>query len=260
MRSNWWLILAAIWLCPQAVFAVMIPACAGRVAVAQAPVMRVQRSGVLMLAQGRAVILEGILLPQAADDGRLLADSAFVALSRMADEGSVTFAVTPPDKDRYGRLRAQAFGTVWVQRALLEQGLARVMIAPDRTNCAAQLYKAEALARDAKRGLWTLPAYRVRAADAALKDDAGTFQIVEGVVANVGRGDGHSFIDFDREWRNGFSAVIAGEDRKTFRRAGFDLQALKGRRIRLRGMVRENNGQPQILLANPAQVELLDKP
>lgn len=262
MNASWASILAAICLCPQAGFAAAIPDCAGPVEIAAAPVVRVERSGALVLARGRAVTLEGILLPQAGDnrESRLLADSAFVTLARQADQGPVTFAATPPLADRYGRLRAQAFGEDWLQRALLERGLARVMIAPDRTACAAELYAAEARARAAKRGLWALPAYRIRAADAMLKNDIGTFQIVEGVVANVGRGDGRSFIDFAIDWRNGFSAVVAGEDRKTFRREGFDLAGLRGRRIRLRGMVRAEQGRPQIVLANPAQIELLDKP
>jgi hypothetical protein len=262
MKATRTLILAAIWLCPQAGFAAAIPDCAGPVDIAAAPVIRVERSGVLVLGQGRAVTLEGILLPQGGDneESRLLADRAFVTLARLADAGPVTFAATPPLEDRYGRLRAQGFGAEWLQRVLLERGLARVMIAPDRTACAAELYAAEARARDARRGLWALPAYRIRVADAALADDIGSFQIVEGVVANVGRGDGRSFIDFSMDWRNGFSAVVAGEDRKTFRREGFDLAGLRGRRIRLRGMVRSEQGRPQIVLANPAQIELLDKP
>jgi len=98
----------------------------------------------------------------------------------------------------------------------------------------------------------------VRPADSALKSDTGSFQIVEGIVVNIGAGSGRSFLDFDADWRRGFSAVIAGEDRKTFRRAGFDLEALRGRRIRLRGMVEMFAGHPEIALSNPAQIEVLD--
>lgn len=98
----------------------------------------------------------------------------------------------------------------------------------------------------------------MRPADSALKSDTGSFQIVEGIVVNIGAGSGRSFLDFDADWRRGFSAVIAGEDRKTFRRAGFDLEALRGRRIRLRGMVEMFAGHPEIALSNPAQIEVLD--
>ncbi len=256
------LILAAICMCPQAAFAAAIPDCAGPVHIARASVVRVERSGAMVLKTGGTVMLEGILLPVSKGDieTRLLADQAIAALVRLTDGTSVTFAASPPRMDRYGRVRAQAFGAGWIQRILLEQGLARVRIAPDRSECAPMLYAVEAQARAAKRGLWALPAYRIRPADGVPKNDIGSFQIVEGVVVNIGAGDGRSFIDFDRDWRAGFSAVIAGEDRKAFRLAGFDLETLRGRRIRLRGMVRGADGRPGMALANPAQIELLDEP
>ena len=257
MRPIYVPILAAIWLCPGIAAAAMaIPDCAGRVVVARQTVTRVERNGGLILDRGRAVVLEGIRLPLGDGTPPLLADEVLVALTRLAS-GPITFATTPPERDRYDRLRAQAFASVWLQRALLERGLARVEIAPDRTGCASGLYDAESAARRAGLGLWALPAYRVRAADLGLNADIGTFQVVEGIVANIGSGDGRSFIDFSIDWRRGFSAVIAGDDRKTFRRMGFDLAALRGRRIRLRGMVEDANGRPQIALANPAQIEML---
>jgi hypothetical protein len=220
-------------------------------------VTRVERNGGLILDRGRAVVLEGIRLPLGDGTPPLLANQVLVTLTRLS-AGPVTFAAMPPDRDRYDRLRAQAFTSVWLQRALLERGLAQVEIAPDRTGCAPELYEAEAAARKAGRGLWALPAYRVRAADIALNADVGSFQIVEGIVANVGSGEGRSFLDFSADWRRGFSAVVLGEDRKTFRRMGFDLSVLRGRRIRLRGMVEDSNGRPQIALANPAQIEVLN--
>ena len=70
---------------------------------------------------------------------------------------------------------------------------------------------------------------------------------------------GRIFLDFNADWRHGFSAIIAGEDRKVFRRVGFDLAALRGHRIRLRGMVEAFEGRPQIAISNPAQIELLDQ-
>ena len=44
--------------------------------------------------------------------------------------------------------------------ALLERGLARVEIAPDREECAPDFYEAEARARGASLGLWALPHMR----------------------------------------------------------------------------------------------------
>ena len=60
----------------------------------------------------------------------------------------------------------RAFGSVWLQVALLEQGLARVAIAPDRNECAPDFYEAEAARpRQAGAGIWALcRAYRGSAA------------------------------------------------------------------------------------------------
>ena len=86
---------------------------------------------------------------------------------------------------------------------------------------------------------------------------AGSFQIVEGQVANVGRNNGIVFIDFGGNGRRVFSAVIQPEDRHAFR--GFDLEGLAARRIRIRGIVEVYRGQNQIALSNPSQIEILDK-
>ena len=45
----------------------------------------------------------------------------------------------------------------------------------------------------------------------------GSFQIVEGHVFNVATPGGRVFLDFDADFRKGFSATIAPEDRKAFR-------------------------------------------
>ena len=49
------------WLLPA--FAVTVPDCAGRVEIAHARIIRVEKNGALILNDGRAVMLEGIRLP-----------------------------------------------------------------------------------------------------------------------------------------------------------------------------------------------------
>ena len=154
-------ILAAIWL-PPAAFAAprFIPDCAGNVEIAHAHVVRVEKNGALVLEDGRAVMLEGIRLAGADGGPQELSDRALSALREMALAGPVTFSAVPPKEDRYDRVRAQAFGDVWFQTALLERGLARVEIAPDREECAPDFYEAEARVRGASLGLWALPHMR----------------------------------------------------------------------------------------------------
>lgn len=244
-------ILAVICCTPDANAA--IPACAGRVEIQGARVVRVEKNGALVLSDGRAILLEGIRLPL---DDAALADRALGALRQMALTGPVTFTATPPKEDRYDRVRAQGFtGKTWLQAALLEQGLARVAIAPDRNECAPDLYAAEGRGRAAAAGLWADAAYAPRNPQ-QVKGSTGSFQVIEGWVTNVGQGGGRSFIDFGSDGQRIFSAVIGPQDRRAFR--GFDLDGLTARHIRIRGIVQDYKGRPEIALSNPAQIEILN--
>jgi hypothetical protein len=153
-------------------------------------------------------------------------------------------------------MHVQAFADVWLQTEMLKRGLARVMIAPDRQECYPDFYEAEAEARKAGRGLWALPEFAVRQAT-SLSAPVGSFQIVEGQVVNVATHDGRVFLDFGADYRRSFSVTIAPDDRKTFRAGEPALEDLTGRQIRLRGIVENFNGRPEIALSNSRQLELV---
>ncbi|HET7084453.1 MAG TPA: thermonuclease family protein [Rhizomicrobium sp.] len=221
--------------------------CAGPVKLAHAQAVGVAQDGTLNLRDGRNLVLEGIRLPLEDGGSR---EQALAALRAMTSV-PVNFTAPAPQSDRYGRMRVQGFGREWLQVALLEQGLARVMIAPDRNECAPDLYEAEARARNRHAGLWARPAYQPRAPkDAA----AGSFQLVEGRVANVARTDGQTVILFDGH--AAFAAVIAAGDSRAFR--NFDFDELSGRNIRVRGVVQAYHGRLRIALSSPSQIELLE--
>ena len=226
-----------------------IPDCAGRVAIAHVRVVRAEPDGALILPDGRVLVLEGVRLPLA---DKRMADKVLAVLRDMVLGGAMNFTTDMPVKDRYGRIRVQGFGQAWLQTALLEQGLARVQISPDRSECAPALYEAEARARARQAGIWALADYQVRA-PGMVGGVTGSFQLVEGLVSNIGHADGRTFIDLgDRQ----FSVVIGAADRKAFR--DFDFDELSGRRVRVRGIMQDYRGRPEIALSNPAQIELLD--
>jgi micrococcal nuclease len=244
-------ILAAMG--PAMAHAAIIPDCAGEVEIGKARVVRVEKNGALILSDGRAVILEGIRLPQGNEPS---SGQALVQLSQMAQDGPLTFTATPPKEDRYDRIRAQGFaGVGWLQTALLEQGLARVQIAPDRNECSPELYAAESRARARRVGLLAVAGSAPRKPQ-EMKGTTGSFQVVEGWVTNVGSGAGRVFIDFSSDWQRGFSAVIAPEDRHAFR--DYDLEGLHAKHVRIRGLVQDFRGRPEIALSNPAQIEILN--
>ena len=248
--TSYAVILAAMCLPRDAYGApAFLPDCAAKVEIAQARVVRVEPNGTMILSDGRGVMLEGLRLPL--DGPAELVTHALTVLRSMAGAEAMTLTATPPQKDRYGRLRVQAFGRNWLQIVLLEQGLARVAIAPDRNECAPDFYEAEDRARTKGVGLWALERYRVRAPDQA-HGTAGGFELVEGAVTNIGRADGRTFIDLGRR----FSVVIAAGDRHAFR--DFDFDGLSGRHIRVRGIVQDYRGRPEIGLSSPYQLEVLD--
>ena len=220
-------------------------------------VTRVEKDGALQLADGRTVVLEGVRLPGVDRPNDPITAQALHAVSDLVMNAPLTLASTPPRQDRYGRLRVQAFSDVWLQRELLERGLARVSVLPDRQECSPDFFEAETAARQARRGLWALSDFAVRQAPGFAAPE-GSFQIVEGHVFNVALpSGGRAFIDFNADFRKGLSAVIAPEDRKAFRDADPALQDLVGRTIRIRGVVTNFNGRPEITLFNPRQIELL---
>jgi hypothetical protein len=253
VRLTYGLILASMCL-PLDAYAAsdirFIPDCAGNVEIARAHVVRVEQNGALVLADGRAVLLEGIRLA----DGPLAAQ-AIARLNAMVQAGPVSFTATPPKEDRYDRIRAQGFTQEWLQMSLLEQGLARVAIAPDRDECAPDFYEAEARARARQAGLWALASFQTRAPE-AMKNTAGSFQLVDGWVTNVAATSAGVFINFGSNGQKSFTAVIAPEDRRAFR--DFDLLGLTAHHIRIRGIVQDHQGRPQIALSNPQQIEVLN--
>lgn len=239
-----------------------LPSCAGTVEARDVAVIRVEKNGDLVLADGRAVRLEGLLLPAGARDHApaYIADEAVSTLNDLAVGRRVTLSVFWPKEDRYGRLRAQAFvsdsaGGLWLQTAMLGRGMARVSIAPERRECASELYAAEAGARRARKGIWASGFYDVRKPD-ELDGTVGTFQIVEGKVLSTGVKQGRAFLDFGADWHHDFKVTIAPDDMRRFRDTGVDPRTYEGLTVRVRGFVDELGG-PEIAIAVPENVEVI---
>jgi len=256
--------IVLLWLETQSVLAAL-PSCFPAVEVPRAKIVRVERNGVLVLEDGRAARLEGIMLPAGASDHApdFFAEQAIEKLSELSTAHTVTLAAEAPKEDRYGRLRAQALltggsGERWLQLALLQEGLARVALAPDRSECATELYSAEQHARAAKAGIWSLAAYHVRT-PAQLGDVIGTFQIIEGTVESVANGGGRVFLEFGRDQHKDFAVVITADDLKTFRSIGVDPFSYQNHTIRVRGWI-DRVRRPEMEIATPADIEVIESP
>jgi micrococcal nuclease len=235
-----------------------LPRCAGPTEISNAHLLRVEKNGAIILTDGRAAHLEGIRLPEGAQDHapQAFADQALSAIAALAQSGPLTLTAVAPKEDRYDRIRVQAFaGEWWIQGELLARGLARVSIAPDRIECASELFAVEAKARVAHVGLWSSSSYAIRN-PFNLSLDTGTFQVVEGKVLNASVKGGRVYLNFGSDWRTDFTVTVDPPDKKNFRDSGIDPTAYAGQTIRVRGLVQSSHG-PEIEVPNPQGIEVI---
>jgi endonuclease YncB( thermonuclease family) len=233
-----------------------------------ATVASVEDGETVTLTDGRKVRLAGVKAPAAplgwkGDDPWPFVAEATDALTQLASGGEVELRFDERRGDRHGHVLAQVYVTkdtarVWVQEALLRQGLARVYSFPDMRACVNELLTAERNARAARRGLWRSWAYRIEDAGDAerLGKLTRTYQLVEGEVVAVGEGRKWLYLNFMEDWRRDFTVTIARKDLAAFEAAGLDLMGLAGQRLRVRGWVEWWNG-PMIEATHPEQIELL---
>jgi endonuclease YncB( thermonuclease family) len=218
-------------------------------------VAEVMAGDLVRLADGRVLRLAGIRVPatDSADGGaERFAELARAELSGLLDGHAVTLAVVHPPQDRYGRVVAHAERAdgVWLQRALLERGLAQVQTRPGETARADEMLAIEQDARAARCGLWTEPVFMAQD-PTGLARSTGRFRIVRGRVVRVAPTERYVYLNFGADWRTDFTVrVQLGE------LAGIDLAGLAGRTIEVRGVVLEAGG-PLIELSHPEQMQVV---
>ena len=143
------------------------------------------------------------------------------ALSEMVEGTTISLASSVQERDRYGHLSGQIFANgEWLQARLLRRGL--VLAAPDIANdhCAAELLKAESIARVSQSGFWANGQFSVLSVEQLMAGErgfAGSFQIVEGTIIEVGDYRGRYFLNFGEDHQSDFTVTIAPPDMKNFR-------------------------------------------
>ncbi|HEY9080403.1 MAG TPA: thermonuclease family protein [Magnetovibrio sp.] len=230
----------------------------------QAVVKDVVDGDTVVLDDGRQVRLVGIQAPKL-PLGRPnypvwpLAEEAKAGLSDMILNRAVALHLAPTPEDRHGRVLAhliRADDGMWLQGEMLKRGLARVYTFPDNRTLGGELLDFERQARGDVRGIWALPYYALRTID-NVRYDVGTFQLVEGRVLDVAKVKKRIYLNFGADWRSDFTVKVETRNEKLFEDAGIDLLALKGKRIRVRGWIKSQNG-PMIELDHPERLERLD--
>ena len=191
-------------------------------------------------------------------------DRAEAYLTDLLYERRVDVEFLNETTDRYQR----RLGTIWLEQAgertdlhtvLLGEGLARLYPYPDAIDHLPVWRAAEDAARSQGAGIWGERAYRTRDVDPdMLIQDVGTIQVVEGRVTDAAvLGNGRVYLNFGSDYRTDFTIRIDAELAEEFMARWGDLAALEQRLIRVRGVVRDENG-PMIIPPYPDRMEVLE--
>ena len=113
----------------------------------------------------------------------------------------------------------------------------------------------ESDARAHKAGLWRLSGYQIFNALDSLPA-IGAFSLIEGIIREVSVRRSRVFMNFGDDFRDDFTISVLSGFARRLARDGFDLEALAGARVRVRGFVNRING-PSIELRHRAQLEIL---
>jgi len=188
-----------------------------------------------------------------------LGDAAKAALSNLALGRTLRLAFGGAKLDRHGRLLAQLYAPdgTWIQGEMLKAGMARVYTFADNRALAADMYARERDARSAKRGIWAERFYAVRTPD-ELEKLTGTFQLVEGRIVRTAIVRSRGYLNFGEDWKTDFTVEIPPSAQSLFRRDGFDIAALSGKRVRVRGWIESFHG-PMVEANHPEQIEVLEE-
>lgn len=162
--------------------------------------------------------------------------------------------IAPPTRWGLRVVRTNSDGdAASLEERLIAAGAARVAPQTDDISFIERLLTVERIARQSKKGLWSLDAYRVFDADNAT-GAIGGYHLIEGIVVSARKARSRFYLNFGDDYRTDFTASATSTLYRRWVKAGFDLASLQGARLHIRGFVVDING-PSINLAHQSQIE-----
>lgn len=217
-------------------------------------VSRVHDGDTVQLRDGRKLRFVGVDTPELGRDGapsQPYAQEAARALDKLlAAQPFLQLRYDAERRDPYQRLLAHLYleNGVSVEAWLLEQGYATQLVVPPNVWNLECYRAAERRAREARRGIWSLPRYQPVEA-AALPRDAAGFYVVRGRVARIAE-------SAKSVWLNLPGDVALRIDRKDLRY--FDAPAMRhweGRTLIARGWLHRERGGLVMRVRHPAALD-----
>jgi len=213
-------------------------------AVSEDAIAAISARGELLLASGRTIRLLDMRLP--ADDA---ASGRALAWLRSLAGRPVTVAAPAGAADRWNRTAAHVAlidetPPLDVAGRLVDEGLGVVDAGGGRALCRPELLAREARARAGRVGHWAGEEHTpVAVRDLArLQTLVGRFALVEGVVRSVGERRERTYLNFGPDWKTDMTVTIPKRTWAAMQERGLSAAALKGRRVRARGVLEEWQG------------------
>jgi len=229
----------------------------------------VERGDELLLVDGRRVRLADVEVPPpsladrspaAGAEATAIAAAAAAALADRVEGRELS--LLDLGEDRRGRRRGHLVDTEtghWLNGDLVADGRVRVVPASDDAVCIAALRRREARARSARAGLWATAVAGVRPADRSLVARVGDVVVAEGVVRSIGRSGGKTWLNFGDDILRDFAVVMNDNDRIRVERAGLAPDRLRGRLVRVRGVVSRRGEAPRMAVDDPTAIEPVER-
>ena len=137
-----------------------------------------------------------------------------------------------------------------VAELLVDEGLAWADPGERDTLCNPGLLQREQAARLARRGMWAGAVLPLKATEPdALREAAGRSVIVEGIVVSLGERPRVTYLNFGRDFARDFSVVIPKRQWAALLRARPDAARLRGRSVRVRGVIEMRRGPAMEIVA-----------
>lgn len=224
----------------------------------QVRVSQVIDGDTVLLSDGQHLRLIGVDTPELAHHGAPAQALAIEARDRLRQllaqhQNILNLRYDNERHDHYGRLLAHAFlvGGSSIEAWLQEQGLGTVLVVPPNDWNTACYQNTEQQARQQRRGIWALPAYRVvETTQLAPADDA--FHLIAGQVRHVGESRHAVWLDL----AGGVALRIDRADLPNFR--AWHPQDLLGKRVLARGWLHRDKGGSQMSVRHPAALQVLN--
>ena len=179
------------------------------------------------------------------------ADRAAERLKGLAEGQQCSFSFDRQQQDRYGRTLAfMVCRGVDVNRTMLAEGLASVMIYPPNDARKDEFLSVQRAAQSAGAGLW---AGGIVPADTAGKH-VNELRVVRGRVRSVSPQKAMIYLNFGADYKTDFTVGIRRRDWPLFAAVGVrDPKAYEGKEVSVTGRIRDRNG-PYIDITIPEQI------